>query len=304
MAVRGLGAVDLTTGQALPWAPQFSRPVGELVVSGQTLHASGGFNLVDGVNRSGVASFDLATLAPSTVFTARGQSAVSGIAADGDGGLWIGGEMTDWGGVPVAGVVHLRADGSIDPDMPRLNGSGRVYALTVSAGQLFLGGFFRSVDGVPRDLMASVRLDDRSVTRFRPNLDESIYALAPAPGGVIAGGDFRMTELTPRLGPRSLRGRVLGHASGPGVAAAGVRQHVRRRVAALRGPGVLRLAVVRRDALAALRCLGCGLRAVRGRLALGRACAPRTPGIGSGSRRWRTTTRVHRRPSAPPQDRC
>ncbi len=124
--------------------------------SGNTLYIAGGFFTVGSPSGQGAA------VHPKDGRPRPGNARVTGevlaVAADGEGGWFIGGSFTAVGGQPRAGLAHLLADGSVDAWDP--SPDGPVYALLPSRDMLLVGGHFRTIAGESRSGLAA--LDPRT----------------------------------------------------------------------------------------------------------------------------------------------
>jgi hypothetical protein len=169
----GLGAVSLSTGAVLPFAPAVPCDVDALAVSDATLHAGGCFGLRSYRDRAPV---------PGPQVDGR----VLALRADSSGGLWAGGAFA--GG----NVAHFAADGTPLVDSPVTDGP--VHALALDGGTLHLGGRFTRIQDAPRVNVGRVALVGGSVGAFNPRPDGTVAALAPLTGGGLAvGGAFGST---------------------------------------------------------------------------------------------------------------
>jgi hypothetical protein len=190
-----LGAVDLRTRRPTAWAPEPSCEVEALLVTRGLLHAGGCFNrIADRTDAPGLAAFDPGSGGLSPRFTPQRGGGVHALAADGRGGIWVGGSL---GGLPNGeerGLDHLGADGRPSGRVPVVEGS--VYGLAARGRLLHLGGVFSRVGGRDRPGLATVRTGDGAVTAFNPRpASAGRMALAALPrGGLLAGGPFGGTE--------------------------------------------------------------------------------------------------------------
>ena len=137
------------TGGAAPAAARSTTPdeglwttdgtVHALAREGRTVYVGGEFSWV-GPHRGALARTDPAggerRAAPR--FTG---GAVAAIEGDGAGGAFVGGSFTHVDGVERRHLVHLRPDGSLDPDWSPAP-DGRVQALLRDGPTLYVGGTF------------------------------------------------------------------------------------------------------------------------------------------------------------------
>ena len=156
-----LGAVDLGSGRSLDWAPPVGCVPDALALSGGALYAGG---------CHGLRAFDAATLAELT--TPDSGEWINALAADGAGGVWIGGSYAPF-------LRHLNAARTDDGSAPAVDGS--VEQLAADAGTLYIGGTFSHVAGARREFLAAV--DSNGLTRFRPAPSWIGFGMAPLPGG-------------------------------------------------------------------------------------------------------------------------
>ncbi len=95
--------------------------------------------------------------------------------------------------------VALNADNgtvtSFDP-----NPNGEVAAIVVSGSTVYAGGFFTSIGGLPRNKIAALNPDDRTVTPWNPDAtaNANVLALAVSGSTVYAGGNFTSIGGQPR----------------------------------------------------------------------------------------------------------
>lgn len=102
--------------------------------------------------------------------------------------------------LPTAGVVRLKANGSIDTTFfanATSNGSyGNVFrALPLASGKLLIGGHFTSVNGVARNKLARLNADGSTDATFSVGsmaTPEYVWAMAERPDGrIVVGGHFQ-----------------------------------------------------------------------------------------------------------------
>jgi hypothetical protein len=193
-----LGAIDLRSGRVTPWSPQPNCAVSALAISRGTLHVGGCFDQIAGrTSGDGLAAFALRSGALSPRFPGLQHPArVEALAADGRGGIWIGGalgalEPTGY----QRGLVHLDVNGQPAAHVPDV--AGDVRSLAVRDGVLYLGGGFVSVGGQARAGLASIRVSSGAVTGFDPEPagGGASALVALRGGGLLAGGPFSGMEL-------------------------------------------------------------------------------------------------------------
>jgi hypothetical protein len=120
---------------------------------------------------------------------------VLSLAADGNGGVYVGGQFTQLGGVPRQMVAHIQGDGTVDAAWdPAVDGP--VTALAVENQTLFMGGSFFSVNGIERWRLAAVDRNSGEVTPWNPKLGTAnlVNALVPSSSVVYVGGVFELVN--------------------------------------------------------------------------------------------------------------
>jgi len=181
---------DGSAWSALP-PPMEGGVVGPLAVSGTNLYA--GWSGVDtnGVDYAYVAKWDgnlWSNLDPFVNYWA----AVSGLAVSGTGGLYVGGYFTNWGGVEANNIVYGGGGGSwgaVAWEMSTRQGyPGSVYTLAVSGTDLYVGGYFATVNGVPANNIA--KHGPGGWSALGSGINNPIAALAVSGTDLYAGGDF------------------------------------------------------------------------------------------------------------------
>jgi hypothetical protein len=163
---------------------------------------------------------------------------VEAIVDDGSGGWFLGGSFLEVGGVPCAGLAHIRADGSHDaswcpnPGVGYRLGSARVLALARLGSTLFVGGQFKAIAGEKRLRLAAFNTATGELLPWNPSvrgkpvhdrterLPRGVHALEAIGSTLYVGGFFeqvggqrraslaaldavsgRATSWNPRLGP-------------------------------------------------------------------------------------------------------
>ena len=117
---------------------------------------------------------------------------VLAVVPDGSGGWFIGGDFDFVQGTLTRGLAHLDPNGSLDTDWDAsaTGGLRKVNALAVSAGTVYVGGDFTTVDGQPRSNIAALDAGDGSLRSWDPGANSSVESLAVSGSVVYAGGAF------------------------------------------------------------------------------------------------------------------
>jgi Tol biopolymer transport system component len=116
---------------------------------------------------------------------------VYAVQPDGSGGWYVGGSFSEVGGAARRGLVHIRADGAVDPDFAP-DPYGEVRALALSDGILYVGGNFTAIGGQPRGNLAAVEADSGRPTGWNPvaGIPAGVNALAASGSTIYVGGNF------------------------------------------------------------------------------------------------------------------
>jgi hypothetical protein len=187
------------TPDAGVWVPNST--VSALTTHGGTTYIGGAFDYV-GPPTGPVATLDAdghaAPLGPIT-------GVVSATAVDPAGGIYLGGELRMPDSAPVQ-IVHVRADGTIDPGFaaPKLTGDfAGVRTLLLSGTTLYVGGRFSKAGATDRTGVAALDATDGHLLPFSVNLTgggfsgTEVDALALQAGYLYVGGSFDQANGTP-----------------------------------------------------------------------------------------------------------
>ncbi|HET7224304.1 MAG TPA: Calx-beta domain-containing protein, partial [Candidatus Eisenbacteria bacterium] len=158
--------------------------VNALVLSGDSLFVGGTFSHI-GPATGGAVPFDSTTGQP--VWLPQVAGSVQAVAADGQGGWYLGGLFTAVGGVPRQNLAHVLADHTVSGWNPAPNGI--VFALVVSNGVLYVGGGFTMMGAITRNDLAAFDLAGNMST-WDPEADGTVVSLAIGSSVLYAGGDF------------------------------------------------------------------------------------------------------------------
>jgi hypothetical protein len=120
---------------------------------------------------------------------ARFVGAVAASVPDGAGGWFVGGDFTAVGDLPVRGLAHLRADGTLDAAW-RPSPDAAVRALALADGVLYVGGSFTELGGLPRERLAALDPATGEVLPWNPGANDRVNTLALDGGSVFVGGHF------------------------------------------------------------------------------------------------------------------
>lgn len=113
---------------------------------------------------------------------------------DGAGGWYVGGQFTQWQGLPRQGLAHLLADGTLSPFAPALSGGGTfsgVRALALAGGRLYVGGDFTTLGGQPCDPLLAFENDSNAPLAWNSGVTAPVHSLLASGDTLYAGGTFR-----------------------------------------------------------------------------------------------------------------
>jgi len=189
---RHLAAVDLTTGELLPWAPRTNGSVEAMATDGSSIFLGGSFTTVNGFSYPRLAAVD--TAGTPLPWAAGASSTVLALHLRGST-LYVGGAFTVLGGLPREHLGAVTTTGALlDWTAPT---NERVKAITTTAiGDVVIGGFFDLVNGIWVDHIA--RLDavtaatlswgggsSQEVVGLVTGTDDNLYAAIAGSGGKV-----------------------------------------------------------------------------------------------------------------------
>lgn len=166
---------------------------------GGVVYIGGEFGYVGPNTGSGV-SLERSSGQPVRRFPRIEDGFVQAAVPDGAGGYYVGGSFSRVGGLARAGLVHVRADGSVDPgwtaDVEIPEGSQGVRALALSGSTLYVGGDFAVIGGQAHSGIAALDAQTGAVTDWSPSVHAkefdaaTVMALAVSGSTVYIGGRF------------------------------------------------------------------------------------------------------------------
>ncbi|MCX7049488.1 MAG: hypothetical protein NTX50_28890, partial [Candidatus Sumerlaeota bacterium] len=171
------------------WAP--NGPVLAIARVEDKVYIGGGFDYIGPVTGHG-AAVDLASGQVAPAFP-EVNGVVYSCVSDGAGGWFIGGYFTRVGAFERNSLARILSDGTVDPDWnPGTSGENGavVYALKISGGTLYVGGYFNLIGGQPRNNLAAVDTATGTVTDWNPDADASVNAMDITGSTLYIGGNF------------------------------------------------------------------------------------------------------------------
>jgi hypothetical protein len=187
----GAAAFNATTGALLKWNPNVNGNVRTIAVVKTRVYLGGTFSKVGGRARSNIAAVNTTTGALAQWNPGASRS-VFIIRQGPNGNLFVGGDFGNFGGRTRHHLAEVARSGSAPvsswaPNIGQISGfacpprcSPRVFTIAFSTNgkRVYFGGHFGSVNGVARNEIAAVPLNNsRQVLAFNPN----IYASANCP---------------------------------------------------------------------------------------------------------------------------
>lgn len=208
-----LAAINAADGTATAWNPSPDSSVYAMAVSAASVYVGGGFGNISGQPRHALAAFNaadgsLASWDPNlTPIPTEANPFVNALALSGST-LYAGGGFGSVRGVPRNNIAGINvSDGmptSFDPNPSGAGIEGGVISsLAADGSTVYAGGYFSSIGGQPRGLLAGLNASDGSATLFNPNASGglTVYALAVASDGTLyAGGSFPTFDLAYQSG--------------------------------------------------------------------------------------------------------
>jgi trimeric autotransporter adhesin len=169
-------------------------PVSASAISGNVLYIAGSFTQV-GPPTGAFATIDAATGEAIVPFPRVSGGAVTAVVSDGSGGWFIGGQFTTVGGLPRAGLAHLKPDGTPSGWNPNPSGDGVVTALARSGSLLYVGGGFSTIGGQFREKLAALDVETGNATPWNPTVTYSmataeINAIVVSGSTIYVAGNF------------------------------------------------------------------------------------------------------------------
>lgn len=176
-------------------------PVNALARSGNTIYLGGSFSRI-GPRTGPAVTFSGGSSAPDASFPEVSGGSVRTAISDGSGGWYLGGGFTHVGGAARAGLAHVLAGGTVDPNFaPSIEGiahGASVFTLALSGSTLYVGGGFFGINGEGRTGLAAIKTTDGSLESWNPATPSNIYALMVNEGTLYVGGSFAEMAGHPR----------------------------------------------------------------------------------------------------------
>lgn len=178
------------SGNATSWNPNLSNgAVYALTISNGTIYVGGGFTSVAGQPRNNLAALDASGNVSS--WDPNVNSSVNKIIVS-NNAIYIGGYFTSVGGQSRSKVAQFDPSGNLTSwtaNVAHSTASPLVYSIALLGNNLYIGGYFDSVNGVSRSNLAAVD-SSGNVTSWNPNPDYGVYTLMASGNTIYASGWF------------------------------------------------------------------------------------------------------------------
>lgn len=189
---QNLAAIDLFTGELLPWNPGANGWVRALDILGNTVYIGGDFTTIGGVSRSRIAGLDAVTGVVSD-WTANPNGTVNSLMVFGDAIYFVGSFSQVKNSTSRGRGAAVSIDGTVLPWNPAANNT--IESLFVSADRVFVGGLFTTLGGVTHQRLGAVdTTTGAQVLGFAPSVNGPVYRLDVQDDLVFFGGSFGMVN--------------------------------------------------------------------------------------------------------------
>ncbi|QQR87237.1 MAG: hypothetical protein IPJ76_03165 [Flavobacteriales bacterium] len=193
-----LAALDVTSGNLLPWAPTTTGPFGggdvrAFCKHGSVLYVAGWFDSLGGSPRSNLGAFDLQALSNTpTAWAPDPDGPVLALIADGTH-LYAGGGFSSVGGAAMQNLAKL--DPNLSPQNVWGSGcNGVVRTLAFGDGTLYVGGDFTTLGGAGRANIGRVDPETGIADSWFASVSGSVGRLSLHSTGVLACGSFEFAN--------------------------------------------------------------------------------------------------------------
>jgi len=160
---------------------------------GGGLLVGGTFQNFGGARSLGMAKLDLVSGVRDGFFQAQVEQpgSVFGLAQQPDGKIIVAGDFYLAGGLERPNLARINTDGSLDLGWSPKSG-GRVNTVAVNGTNVFVGGEFTTMNGLPRNRIAKLNTGtpDAVDTNWNPNANDSVFVLAATNNDLFVGGRF------------------------------------------------------------------------------------------------------------------
>jgi trimeric autotransporter adhesin len=171
------------------------KPILAMTAGVGVMYVGGNFDYL-GPPTGGFTSLDPTTGQPDlTQPFVRGD--VWAAAPDGAGGWYLGGSLYSIDGVRVGHLVHMLADGTVDPSFVA-DPSSYVREIVLSGGTLYVAGDFRTIGGQTREFLAALDPATGAATAWNPQPNLPVTDMIVSGSVVYVAGSFTSVGTTAR----------------------------------------------------------------------------------------------------------
>jgi len=227
-----LAALDATTGLATAWNPNpntTGSPIYAIAIDGNAVYAGGGFNVIGGQTRSGIAEIDKTT-GLATAWNANANGLVMTISIRG-GTVYAGGMFTMAGGQSRSRIAALDAVTGL-ATVWNADANSIVYTIAESDTAVYVGGGFKSIGGMSQTGLAAigsgdgppqVSIGDVSLQEGDSGTTSAIFTISLSAktsstvtvdyqtfegSATLANGDFVSSSGTATIDPKTFTGTI------------------------------------------------------------------------------------------------
>jgi hypothetical protein len=191
---RNVAAVPTGSNAPTAWNPDVQSPsiprIEHLHVTGSTAYLAGEFNTVGATPRRHLAAVDLTTGA-ATAWNPAPLGPASTVTTLDNGNILIAGGLRGLGALQRFGVAAVDVStGTVTSFNPGASASADVTAIVPSGTSVWVGGYFSSMGGQPRTMVAEVQAATGNATAWNSFVNTTVADLELAGTSVWIAGDF------------------------------------------------------------------------------------------------------------------
>src|SRR6185437_1385505 len=180
-------AINLSTGDLLPWNPNANSTVQTLVVSGSTVYLGGLFSTVGGKNSKRLAAVDATTGAVLAAFKGSANAQVNDLAV-GNGLLYAGGAFTQADGTARSYLAALDpTTGALNSWAPVADQQVKQLELSSDGNSVYVGGPFTHMNGAVQSHLAALNSTTGANLAWTSNPAASVVSLVVSGTTLYAG---------------------------------------------------------------------------------------------------------------------
>lgn len=153
----------------------------------------GSFTMVNGVARNRIARLDSDGNLDLSFDPGQGAEGapVYSLLVQHDEKIVVGGGFFEFDGQPLARLVRLNQDGSLDPSLQAIPNAPVLTLAQQADHKLIIGGSFSFTSGLPQQFLARYHVNGQLDVGFNPNINDQVSVVKIAPNGLIyIGGLF------------------------------------------------------------------------------------------------------------------